>query len=272
MNTSSNNLTPREIHTSVGKSTSPYILFNLGINLYGINTKNITIIQDVPEITETTAKIDGIRGISHYKNEVINVLDLRSIFGMPSLHDEIFKIVNIDRHIADHADTIELLKKAIDEGQPPKITGDSNNCSFGKWINQYRTKNEEIQKIIENIHVIHKDLHKNAEFIGGLIKANRKDIAMNIFQQKIGDITKSFCEQLYEMKEMLENSFNETMIIIDTGSKKIGLIVDSVETVESITEIQPIPKNVMSTKFITHLGIRESDREIILLVNSSAFA
>lgn len=68
----------------------PWLVFRMNKNLYTVNSKIITSIVIIPEnITKVPNVPNYIMGLIHLRGIVIPLLDLRNLFNMKSVNDEV---------------------------------------------------------------------------------------------------------------------------------------------------------------------------------------
>jgi len=79
-----------------GEIEFPWLVFTINNNLYTINSKIITSIVIMPDNTTSVPNVPKyMRGLIHLRGSVIPLLDLRVLFNMESVKDEIKEMVVI---------------------------------------------------------------------------------------------------------------------------------------------------------------------------------
>lgn len=82
--------------------TLQFTSFYVGEVLLGVNAKQVQEVLHYQQITPVSLMPDYVRGLLNLRGQIVTVLDLRSLFGLPPLDDETFRmfIVIQDEHEA----------------------------------------------------------------------------------------------------------------------------------------------------------------------------
>ena len=250
----------------------PYVIFKLAENKFAVNCKYVLSIEKSAETTEIANIPREVRGIAYYKNEAVNVFDLRKLFGYMSQTDYIRNVIDLPQRISEHEAYFENLKECAETGSHFKLTTDPRECKFGKWM--YGNTKEYSAEIMLNLHRIepmHDRFHKNAELIKSMTDEGRMSEAAEVLKEteKIRD---DIVQKLSDLQNKLLGNINELMVVLQVKGGKAGIIIDNTENVEYISEIQELPPSVALNKYVKKMGIRKKDREIILILEPSDFA
>lgn len=257
------------------ESSYPYVIFQVADNKFAVNCKYVLSIEPIAETTEITSSHSEVRGIAYYKNEAVNVFDMRRMFGYISQVDHINNTINIPQRIQDHIDYEKNLKSCVENDTPFKLTVDPHECKFGKWFYSYKSKaNLEIRSQLERIEPIHDKFHLTAAKIKNLIDSreneNEKEKGMKLLEET-DNIKSNLLPMLDDLNGILLKNIIELMIVLKIKNKKVGIIVDSTESVETINEIQELPPAVVLTDYVKRMGLRKKDSEIVLILEATPF-
>jgi chemotaxis signal transduction protein len=244
-----------------------YVIFNLAENVFAVNCKYVVSIEKSAKITEMSNAPPGVRGIGYYKNEAINIFDLRAIFGYQSHEDYVEYKVNISRHIMEHEAWAEETKQT---GSAFGFTSDEHECDLGKWLNNYKTDNLTVQNLIKRIEPIHEQFHRFADKMSGYEWENSEEAEK--FAAEVDAVKTALVNSLNDLNDALLKLAKELPIILKTESGKVGIIVDDVESVDSMDEIQTLPPAALATHYIKRLGFRKKDRQITLILEAEMLA
>jgi len=81
--------------------------------------------------------------------------------------------------------------------------------------------------------------------------------------------------KIFDLRKLLFDNNNPTEtqlnIILQVNNTKAVIKADNAECTEYLDEIQELPKSVAVTEYIKRLGLRKKDREIIFILEPSAF-
>ena len=252
---------------------STYVIFKIHTNIFALNCKYVQSIEPTPNtITEVSQSSDEIRGVSYYKEQAINLIDLRKVLGIISQKEYFSEVVDIPRRIQDYLACVESVEHSILNEQDISVSGDPSECDFGKWIDNYVSKTPIVKNEIDRISESHKLVHKSFRKIQDALSAKRIDDASNILETIKNEHSKYIVERLNELEKTLYSDIKELSIIVHIGNKTLGLIVDETESVESINSIQRLPEVVIVSEYIKNYGLRNKDDSLLLILEASAFA
>lgn len=250
----------------------PYVIFQLFENKFALNCKYVVSIEQVTETKELVKSSSEIRGIAYYKNEPINVFDLRRVFGMMSSEEYIRNVVNIPQRIIDHEKYVQTLKDCVDSKKPFELTVDSAKCAFGKWFYAYKNKSLPVgvRKEFDKIEIVHAKFHNAAKTVKDFIARKRTDEAAK-YMREVEDIKQYVISALNDLNEVMLKNVTEINIVLQLKDKKIGIIVDAADSVEEIDDIQELPPTVAMTKYISRLGLSKKERQIVFILEANEF-
>ncbi|MCL2097015.1 MAG: chemotaxis protein CheW [Oscillospiraceae bacterium] len=270
----------------------PYVIFQLFENKFAVNCKYVVTIEQVSKTTEIVNASREMRGISYYKNEPMSIYDLRSLFGLMSQADYIENVADIPGRIADHrmqaadliaraeSGTLQVHDENLEDGENEgnRFEDDSQKCSLGKWLREYKTKTPslEVRKELEKAESVHDAFHRVLKDVGDSEDGDI-DIGIDIGIDGTAGIPEleaaadGLSRALEELHEVMVENAAELNIILQLKGKKIGLIIDNAESVEDIDEIQSLPPSVAMTKYIRRLGLSKKERRIIFILEADEF-
>lgn len=250
----------------------PYVIFQLFENKFAVSCKYVVSIEQMAETKELVSSSRDVRGISYYKSEPINVFDLRRLFGIISENEYINEVANIPRRITEHENYVNTLKSCVDSHKPFELTVDPHKCNFGKWFYEYKNKaaNLEVRKEIEKVEGIHEKFHASAKTVRDFIARDKTEEAA-IHLKEIDKLKIETVRRLNSLNDAIIRNMTELNVVLQLNDKKIGLIVDSAESVEEIDDIQYLPQSVIMTKFIKRLGLSKKEKQIIFILEANEF-
>jgi len=250
----------------------PYVIFQLFENKFAVSCKYVVSIEQVAQTTEIVNASREVRGISYYKNEPISVYDLRRLFGIISNSEYINHVADIPGRIADHQMLTMNLIDCAQSGMPFELDTDPQKCDFGKWLHEYKAKtlNLEVRKELEKADPVHDRFHRSAKTMKDFIARGRPDEAAK-YSDEIQRFLDDLVRAMNDLNEIMIKTAVELNIILQLKEKKIGLIVDSAESVEDIDEIQALPPSVAMTNYIRKLGLSKKEKQIIFILEAREF-
>ena len=267
-----NNLNVLNLSIANDSGNERYVIFNLAAGLFAVNCKYVMSIEPPSPITELANCPPGVRGICYYKNEAINVYDLRIIFGYPSHEQHVEQEINISGHIAAHENWAAEIRAKAGGGDDlsPGFDSDPLKCGLGEWLANYKTINMNTQSLIKRIVPIHEAFHKFAARADDFRSARQEDA--DKFMDEVEAVKNDLVRNLNELHDALLNQAKELRVILKVNGRKFGIIIDDAESVEIMDEIQELPPAALATEYIRNLGFRKKDRQITLIIEAEKFA
>ena len=251
----------------------PYVIFQLYENRFAVNCKYVVSIEPVTKTTEIVNASKEVRKISYYKNEPVSIYDLRRLFGLISNEEYLQKVVDLPQRIKDHEKYAQTLENCINTKTPFELNVDPHKCAFGKWYESYKTEkisNRVILTELKKLEFYHDQFHKTAETVRDYISEGKIDEAAK-YSSEIVRQKDYIVKALSDINDIMAKNISELTIILQLKDRKIGIIVDTAESVENIDEIQELPPSVATTNYIKRLGLSQKERQITFILEASAF-
>lgn len=253
----------------------PFIVFRIEKGTYCVNSKNISTIMQLPDYQVLPDAPVGITGIFAHRDDIIQMIDIRTAFHIPTLLQEYVDFVQmLDARKQDHIHWVAELERTIETGEKFTLATDPHKCAFGQWYDKYPFGNDAASRHLRKIEQPHRQLHEAADEAGNCAR----DCANCVRGECLQDILKHVKEEsmpqilnlLEETKEIFRSTVYHEMVLVleDSG---FGLVVDDVLSVENLKQVQTDSRpEVFDTPLIA--GIRESLQTpgIILELNLAA--
>lgn len=258
---------------------SPFLIYTIDNLLLAINCRYVVAIEKSGVITEVsnTSRNADVKGISHYKNEAVNIINLRSVFGYASQLDQIEHQIDLPARIQDHLNYVDELERCAAEGRQFNLTNDPHACKFGKWYYEYRknTKSVALNSLLAKIEEPHEKVHEYSNYVNEYIIDGKLENAKKYAEEIKEKYCKEVISYIESVNTMLHEHLQELVIIANVNNKKIGFLVDTVESVDTLAEIQPLPDTTSVSSHITKLGLlrneAKSTSEIVLITELESF-
>ena len=246
-----------------------YVIFTLAEGTFAVNCKYVVSIEPPAKITELANAPAGVRGVGYYKDEAINIFDLRIIFGYPTHEYYVENEINIGRHITEHENWASEINAHVAGGADLSFNSDPFGCDLGKWLESYKTDNMNIKNLIKRIGPVHEQFHKFSNRAAGFNSNNTEET--DKFLAEAQAVKNELMRNLKELNSILLSQAKELTIILKIKDKKIGIIIDDAESVEPMDEIQELPPVTLVTDYIRNLGFRNKDKQIALIIEAEMF-
>jgi len=213
----------------------PYILFKIAGSLYCINSKYISTIVQLPNYSTIPAAPANVTGMFKYRNEVIQMLDLRVTFGLKSISDECRDFEDmIDARKQDHINWVKELERFIDEGGSFHLATDPHQCALGKWYDNFKTDNLTITNHLRKIEEPHEKLHLAADEADCCKKdcdnCQKEECLLKILKRVKEESMPTILSLLDQTKDLFRSTIYKDGI-------RWGIVVDEIVSVEELDAI-----------------------------------
>lgn len=252
-------------------SLMPDVLFRIENKIYSLPATHIQTIVQMPSITAIPNSPNSVRGMIQYRNSIYKLIDLRKLLGLATVQETIDDFNNLmDARLEDHQNWLNELELSVKENRKFKLTTDPHKCKFGIWYDNYKTDNYLLGEILAKFDEPHKRIHQIAEKVEKYKESGDFDSAKNLIEStRSGDLS-TMVSLFANIKIIYENSLKELSIIIEDGSTKCAIAVDSVVSVEKLAEAdkENSSKNYagfLDSQFIDKIAERNSGEFVISL-------
>ncbi len=250
----------------------PSIIFEIKGNKFSIPTTNVQSIIKLPSITPLPNSNEYTKGVIKYRDELYNIIDFRKTLSMESMDYEISEFREmIDQREKDHINWLIELENSITENREFTLTVDPHQCAFGKWYDNFKTKNSILQETLNKFDAPHKKIHGIATKIEELKLKNKYEEA-KLLIEKTRNKDLNRMKMLFKIlkKQIITNS-QELAILFKKETKNFGISVDKIQSVENVCNIETknLDKDLFQfedNNFILGL-VENKDKEIIISVS-----
>lgn len=201
--------------------------------------QQILHIGDLPHLTRVPNTPPAVSGVMNLRGNVIPVADIRTFFGLPSLHNEVYGFRDmLERRREDHLLWINELERCVKENEPFNKARSAHDCEFGKWYDNFETSNKTLELLIKRFEEPHKAVHELADIVlkmsenGNMEEALKTiELARETHLARLNGVFDTVIEHYLEANK-------ELVVIIKCDPYRIGFIVDAVNSVEHFDESQ----------------------------------
>lgn len=193
--------------------------------------QGVTAIPNVPAY---------VKGLFTLRNQLMPVLDLRSLLGIPSMEAELN--TGIDRLIQENTLWLENLQQSIRSDAEFKGVTGIKESAFGKWIETFSSSNADIQNSLKLLKKDYTDLYRGAQ--NALRDSNQsKEEAIDVIEREVNGTVSAIGHRLGDFKETIKAHMTEDqrVLVVESGNVTVGYLVDSVN------EVVRIPKSVIES-------------------------
>lgn len=213
----------------------PYVVFRVKDSIFSINGQDIQSIQELPEkVTAFPHAPAYVRGSVKDLGQVISVVDLRALFGWPTVEQEYQEFSGmIDARKQEHLTWVDTLRRCYQEHTPFPLATDAHKCRLGMWLDRYQAQSPVIGYHFSQISEPHKTLHELAHTV--LSEDDNQERSLDILTHMDQTLAPQILGLLDEMKQSFQSlEFREMMLVL-RGESPLCLTVDEVLGVEPLT-------------------------------------
>lgn len=244
----------------------PYIVFKIEESYYCINSKYIATIVQLPHYDRIPAAPANVTGMFRYRDQVIQMLDLRKTFGFQTMAEECKAFEDmIDARKQEHIKWVNELERTLTTGEPFQLATNPHMCALGKWYDQFTAENgsnnSSVLFHLRKIEEPHERLHHVAEEAELCLKecdmCRREECLSNILRCTKEECMPLILGLLDETKAIFQSSVYREMVLLLDGMKW-GIVVDEIEGVQELEVIEEKEPQTVVNKSSYILNVLES--------------
>lgn len=251
----------------------PYIVFKIMESYYCINSRHVSTIVQLPHYDRVPAAPSNVTGMFRYRDQVIQMLDLRKTFGFQSMAGECKEFEEmIDARKKDHIHWVNELERTLNSGEPFQLAKDPHKCALGQWYDQFTTNNQAVQFHLHKIDEPHRRLHHAAEEVERCQKQCEtcgREVCLTEILRKVKDeCMPVILGLLDETKEIFHSSIYREMVLLLDGMKW-GIVVDEIVGVQElgVLEVRDPASGIDTTSHILNVMESEDHKDLIFELN-----
>lgn len=179
MNTNSGQQ-PNAITTDSESGSITVMTLYIEDSLYAIPIENVvSLSKETNHIQELPIKTPGLVGVSHYQNTVVPVIDIAERIGVKSGNDGKKELIEtLSAREQDHVAWLDALEKSIKNGEKFQKERDPLRCEFGRWFDEFQSRNEALDEIMSQFEAPHNQIHALADELLTLCEKGETDAAL----------------------------------------------------------------------------------------------
>lgn len=220
----------------------PYVVFKIEGSYYCLNSKYIATIVQLPHFDKVPAAPANVTGMFRYRDQVIQMLDLRITFGLKPMKEEMDDFEKmIDARKQDHINWVNEFERCVKTEEPFRLGKDPHQCALGRWYDHFTTDNSEVLFHLKKIEEPHRQLHHAAHEVDACTQecdsCRRSECLKNVLSRVMEDNMPTILKLLDETKDLFRSSFYKEMVLLLDGTKW-GIVVDEIVGVEELNIIE----------------------------------
>lgn len=219
----------------------PSIVFKLNQSLYSIGSRHVVSIMQLPEYQLLPDAPPSVLGMMLFRGEAVPLLDLRSVFGQPTLkqENEAFNAM-LEARKQDHIHWVTELERCTMMNEPFPLATDPHQCAFGKWYDHYQSDSHTINFHLKKIDEPHRLLHQAALDVERCShhceSCERDECLKTILERAKASYVPTIVNLLDSAKELFKDAYRE-MVLVLKDRRSVGIVVDEVLSVEDLSDL-----------------------------------
>lgn len=201
-------------------------------SLFAVPIENVvSLSKEINHIQELPIKSPGLIGVSHYLGSVIPVIDIARRIGVKSGNDVKREMVEIlTAREQDHIDWLDSLEKSISTGEKFTRARDPHQCAFGKWYDNFETRNEALKEILVQFDVPHQQIHSLADKLLSMREHGETDNALRELEFQRMTTLKRLRSLFSHARSQLQEMMRPILLYVthDGQQPAFALLIDEV--------------------------------------------
>ncbi len=253
--------------------TYPWVVVSIDNRLFGLYAEFAKSMVLVPRVAAIVNAPHYVRGVINLRGTVLNLVDLRVRLGMRSYQQESNDFCEmLTQREKDHKNWLAALESAVREEREITVQTNPHLCAFGKWYDNFETKNAILARLLKQFDAPHKRIHAIALEADAMMKKNQPEDALRFINEcREGDLSTMI--RLFEgVRQHVKDDTREIAVVVEGEHGDFALAVDSVESVESlevgsIESMEKVGIQCKEKELISLIGKREKSKEFVLLLD-----
>ncbi len=223
-----------------GAAEEQLVSFRLAGEVYAFDIRHVSEIIKISGITRAPNAPAGVRGLFTIRDQLLPIIDLREILGLPTLASERSAVVAAAAR--EHQEWFDSLDHALAANRPFSGATVAKETPFGKWLEAYNSSSIAVEGLIKRLKRARADLFTAA---GRLLRNQRRDgdetPSREQFREQGGALLAVVLDLLAGLEStMAENLLMDQRALVVRGNgMSVGYLVDWVD------EVLRIPRSVI---------------------------
>lgn len=214
-----------------------WIIFKVQSNVCGVSAAFVKEMIALPAVRPVPEAVSFIRGVINLRGTVYKVLDMRLLMGMKSFKEEYDALANnLHQRKQDHINWLTELENSVKENRDFKLTTDHHACAFGKWYDNYKADNFEVNEMLKEFDAPHQRIHKIGITATNYVKVGQQDKALDLIAHTKNTDLHLMIGMFDELTRKLALIQREIGIVIESDNKSAIITADAILSVENFTD------------------------------------
>lgn len=252
----------------------PWVIFHLMDDRYGVSANHVKEMVAMPSVSAIPKLPQHFRGVINLRGKVIPVIDLRIKLGMVPHQSEIDDMIDmLNQREQDHKNWIDTLESSVRDRVEFSLATDPHQCAFGKWFDNFETRNHLLSSCIEKFDTPHKKIHAIANKVKLFEEKQDFDAAYQLIDQTKKNELSEMIRLFSRTRNLLLDTAREIALVIESKRNAMAVAVDSVESIErlSVATIEDLPDITQHPDNVSIIGTARRDKkdDLVMLIDAN---
>lgn len=215
----------------------PYVIAGVKDLQLAVSAEYVQEIVRTPRWHEVPNVPRHIRGVINLRGKVLPLLDLRLRMALPSASEDVEQMIAmLATREQDHVLWLRELRAAVSEGRPFTLARDPTECAFGKWYYGYKAQDIGFASVMYRFELPHRRVHALADEVLKCVEQGERTKAKELIQHTEDGDLRTVVNLFAEARTAFREARKEVALVLTDGRKHLAVAVDTVTSVEPITE------------------------------------
>ena len=223
-----------------------YLSFSHGGHHYAVPLEHVRYIAASTAVKTTRVAYGNNeeRDTIDYEGHSCMVFNLAEILGdSPELRQTRELIELLDARQQDHENWVSTLEQSLRSDGRFSLSRNHRDCAFGRWFNDFRSNDPELQAILDRFDQPHQRIHQLADELLALRNSGHTDEAIKTLEHHRKTTLRRLLDLFEDARQHLKGVVRPTVVVLqrmshphDPSRDLFGLRVDHIGDVFSYNE------------------------------------
>jgi len=241
---------------SEDSSVRQLVAFFAGRARYGAPIEAVLEMTSLGPLETIAGVGQSVLGMMQLREEVIPIVELRSLMGIPARSVEIERIIEelLAQQKAHDEWTDQIARFAESGGRSPKHVS-SADCPLRRWERDARGCDDSLERALDKLSNLHKGVHAFAHAVSSAVERGDSKAAKTAVATAYGGPWRDLSEWFEETIRTIGDAQRQMVVVLTVCGRKLGLAVDRIDSVVSFepADVRPGAMEGLVTSPLTAL-------------------
>lgn len=203
--------------------------------MFGVNIENVLMLgQDVNTIQRLPVEERGFCGVTKLQGTIVPVLDFAHRIGVPSGIDAKSELIDtLTARENDHVEWLNALEQSLTNGDAFTKQLNPDLCAFGKWYNDFDTRDETLKELMVAFDEPHRKIHALAETLINLRDTDQLDKALEQLKHERVTTLRRLRGLFARARDQIQSGMRQVLLFVTTDGKtpRYALLINEINDV-----------------------------------------